>query len=109
MQECIPFITFHYQSLYLSSMSNSTSLDNSTGIEKESFLKEIENMKKVSEADSELGRFVVNMVGCVTIQEPLLLVLECNHYGDLLTYLRENRRKSEVVINEWFIPYIASV
>ena len=69
-------------------MSNCTSLDNSTGIEKDSFLKEIENMKKVSEADSELGRFVVKMVGCVTIQEPLLLVLEYVKHGDLYWYLR---------------------
>ena len=35
---------------------------------------------------------VVKMVGCVTIQEPLALILEFIPYGNLLDYLRTNRK-----------------
>ncbi len=62
--------------------------DSATGTEKANFLKEIETMKNVSDTENELSRFVVNMVGCVTTEEPLLLVLEYVHHGDLLAYLR---------------------
>ena len=61
--------------------------------EKASFLKEIDMMKKVSGTGSDLSMFVVNMVGCCTLQEPLLLVLEYVKHGDLLTYLRSMRRQ----------------
>ena len=36
--------------------------------------------------------YVVNMVGCCTLQEPLALVLEYVPHGDLLTYLRTVRK-----------------
>ena len=61
--------------------------------EKASFLKEIDMMKKVSGSGSDLSMFVVNMVGCCTLQEPLLLVLEYVKHGDLLTYLRSMRQQ----------------
>ena len=48
-------------------------------------------MKKVSGANHEHQKFVVNMLGCVTIQEPMMLVLEYAINGDLLTYLRNSR------------------
>ena len=63
---------------------------------KANFLKEIEMMKKVSGTGNELSKFVVNMVGCCTMQEPLLLVLEYIKHGDLLTYLRSRRQKGNV-------------
>jgi hypothetical protein len=46
-------------------------------------------MKKVSEGHSP---HVVGMLGCVTLQEPLCLVTEFVKYGDLLSYLRTNRK-----------------
>ena len=46
-------------------------------------------MKKVSEGHN---RHVVSMVGCVTLQEPLCLITEFIPYGNLLQYLRTNRR-----------------
>ncbi len=62
---------------------------NASLVEKNSFLKEIELMKRVSS-----GRcpYVVNTIGSCTLQEPLALVLEYMAYGDLLTYLRTSRQ-----------------
>ena len=50
-------------------------------------------MKKVSGTNSDLQKFVVNIVGCVTIEEPMLLVLEFVTHGDLLSYLQSIRKK----------------
>ena len=61
-----------------------------TGNEKTDFLKEIDLMKIISEGNSP---HVVNMVGCVTAQEPLCLITEFIKHGDLLTYLRTNRKQ----------------
>ena len=61
--------------------------------EKVNFLKEIEMMKTVSGGDSAMRKFVVNMLGCVTTQEPMLLVLEFVSHGDLQSYLRSMRKK----------------
>ena len=52
-------------------------------------------MIKVSETDSELKRFVVNTLGCCRLHEPILLVVEYVSYGDLLKYLR-NEKKNRV-------------
>ena len=46
-------------------------------------------MKKVAEGQNP---HVISLVGCVTIQEPLSLIIEFIRYGDLLSYLRTNRR-----------------
>lgn len=67
--------------------------DNSVSSEKANFYKEIEMMKKVSGGENGLRRFVVNMVGCVTMQEPMLLILEFVSKGDLLSYLRSIRKQ----------------
>ena len=48
-------------------------------------------MKKVSGTHHDHQKFVVNMLGCVTVQEPMMLVLEYATNGDLLTYLRDSR------------------
>ena len=50
-------------------------------------------MKTVSGGDSAMRKFVVNMLGCVTTQEPMLLVLEFVSHGDLQSYLRSMRKK----------------
>ena len=60
------------------------------GNERQDFLSEIEMMKKVAEAQNP---HVVGLLGCVTIQEPLCLITEFVKYGDLLSYLRTNRKK----------------
>lgn len=67
--------------LYIASASRS---------EKNDFLKEIELMKKISQGRNPR---VVNMIGAVTIQEPMVLVTEFVMHGDLLTYLRACRKK----------------
>ena len=46
-------------------------------------------MKMVAEGNNP---HVVNMIGCVTLQEPVCLVTEFVIYGDLLTYLTTIRR-----------------
>ena len=59
------------------------------GNERQDFLSEIEMMKKVAEGQNP---HVVGLLGCVTIQEPLCLITEFVKFGDLLSYLRINRR-----------------
>ncbi len=50
-------------------------------------------MIKVSETESELKRFVVNTLGCCRLHEPILLVVEYVQCGDLLRYLRNEKKK----------------
>ena len=50
-------------------------------------------MKKVSGSDNDLSKFVVNMIGCVTTKEPMLLILEFMKYGNLLHYMRAIRAR----------------
>ena len=56
---------------------------------KSDFLKEIATMKKITMGNCS---YLVNMVGCCTLQEPLALVLEYVPHGDLLTYMRTMRK-----------------
>lgn len=67
-----------------------SSLASATGTERRDFLNEIELMKKISQGNNS---HVVNMVGCVTLQEPLCLIIEFVKYGDLLSYLRATRKR----------------
>jgi uncharacterized membrane protein len=62
-----------------------------TSAEKNDFLKEIELMKKISVGHNTR---IVNMIGAVTVQEPMMLITEFVIYGDLLNYLRSLRKKS---------------
>jgi len=66
-----------------------------SGKEKADFLAEIDMMKKIAEG---YNPHIVNMVGCVTLQEPLCLITEFVPYKDLLSFLRSNRKK---VGNTW--------
>ena len=64
-------------------------LETATGSERSDFFTEIDTMKMVAEGNNP---HVVNMVGCVTLQEPICLVTEFVKYGDLLSYLTTIRR-----------------
>ena len=70
-------------------MSCALNSASSGGNERQDFLSEIEMMKKVAEGQNA---HVVRLLGCVTIKEPLMLITEFVKYGDLLKYLRTNRR-----------------
>jgi proto-oncogene tyrosine-protein kinase Ret len=74
------------------------------GKERSDFFKEIEIMKKVSELDSELKMFVVNMLGCCRLEEPVLLVVEFVRYGDLLNYLRSMKKRAKAVKDSGDLP-----
>ena len=45
----------------------------------------------------ELSQFVVNMLGCVTQVEPLMLVVEFVRHGNLLNFLRNFRKRIEII------------
>ena len=79
-------VEFCCHELRISCALNSAS---SGGNERQDFLSEIEMMKKVAEGQNP---HVVSLLGCVTIKEPLMLITEFVKYGDLLKYLRTNRR-----------------
>ena len=64
--------------------------DSSAGKEKADFLAEIDMMKKIAEG---YNTHIVNMVGCVTLMEPLCLITEFVPFGDLLSYLKYQRKK----------------
>lgn len=68
---------------------SSLSLATASGSEKNDFLQEIETMKCVAKGNNP---HVVNMIGCVTIQEPLCLITEFVKHGDLLSYLQSIRK-----------------
>uniref|UniRef100_A0A1B0CHI7 receptor protein-tyrosine kinase n=1 Tax=Lutzomyia longipalpis TaxID=7200 RepID=A0A1B0CHI7_LUTLO len=61
-----------------------------TADELEEFLSEITTMKKVGRHPN-----VVSLIGCCTIRQPLLMVMEYVGCGDLLQYLRQVRAKHE--------------
>ena len=61
-------------------------------------------MKKISDSRSP---FVVNLIGCCTLQEPFCLVLEYVAHGDLLTYLRAMRKKVKVSMSTSPAPFTA--
>ncbi len=56
-------------------------------------IEQIDMMKMVSSNENELSKFVVNMMGCVTSKELMLLILEYLKYGNLLDFLRAMRAK----------------
>ena len=65
-----------------------------SGSEKMDFLQEIETMKCVAKGNNP---HVVNMIGCVTIQEPLCLITEFVKHGDLLSYLQSIRKMVSIM------------
>ena len=82
------------QCLYIVYVFNEfTYIVSAHGNERKDFLSEIEMMKKVAEGQNP---HVVGLLGCVTIQEPLCLITEFVKYGDLLSYLKSNRKKVHI-------------
>ena len=71
-------------------MIRSLITENASNQDRNDFLKEIELMKKIAEGNNP---HVVNMIGAVTLQEPMCVVTEFVEYGDLLSYLRAYRKK----------------
>ena len=70
--------------------TNLCSTETASNKERKDFWVEIDMMKKISEG---YCNNIVNMVGCVTLQEPLCLITEFVPHGDLLDYLRNQRKK----------------
>ena len=70
-----------------------THTDGASGTERLDFIKEIELMKKIADGNNS---HVVNMVGCVTIQEPMFLITEFVKHGDLQTFLRTCRKQVQL-------------
>ena len=91
-------------------LSNNTSLvallwflclDDSTPEQKEEFLREIEQMKRLGSHQN-----IVSMVGCCTLREHKFLVIEYVPFGDeLLQWLRRAERRSvgNLVIKYCFV------
>nr|WEL12714.1 fibroblast growth factor receptor 1 [Halisarca dujardinii] len=74
---------------------------NSNESMKGDFLREIAIMKKIS---ANRSPFIVNLIGCCTLQEPFCLILEYVAHGDLLTYLRTMRRRVQKVNDYCNVP-----
>ena len=69
---------------------------------KHDFLQEINLMKKIAEGGNP---FIVNMVGCCTVEEPLALIMEFVSGGNLLEFLRAHRQKV-CTIEQWHVASI---
>lgn len=81
--------------------------------ERADLLNEIELMKLISEGNH---LHIVNMIGCVTIQEPIQLCMTIIKHGDLLKflqYIRQNQLVSiiyvHVLYHHWFPNTINSL
>lgn len=59
-------------------------------------------MKQIAEGNNS---HVVNMVGCVTIQEPLCLITEFVEHGDLHSYLSVLRKNKVCDMHVCFAEY----
>ena len=66
------------------------------------FLQEMAMMKRVSAGKNP---YVVNMIGCCSIQEPLALILELVPNGNLLEYLKANRQSVSTTCIHTYIFY----
>ena len=65
-------------------------------MDKSDFLNEIDILKKIFEGGS--SPYVVTLVGCVTIQEPVCLVTALVTHGSLLDYLKYVRDKVNLIL-----------
>ena len=61
--------------------------------ERKDFVNEIDMMKKVAKGNNA---HVVGLIGCVTVEEPLCLVIEYLEYGDLQSYLHSIKKEVRV-------------
>ena len=68
---------------------NCTSVVKAQDKDKQDFIKEIDMMKRITPGNIH----IVNMIGCVTISEPMCLLCELVKHGSLLPYLRSHHKK----------------
>ena len=69
--------------------------------ERRDFVNEIEMMKKVAQGANP---HVVSLIGCVTREEPLCLIIEYLKYGDLRDYLhsiKEEVMSTHLIQTQW--------
>ena len=57
-----------------------------SNVENEEFLEEIKLMKRIGQHPH-----IVSLVGCITTNTPLCLIVEYCLHGDLLNYIRKER------------------
>ena len=101
-------ISFHYRSRHFKTITEPFSLyyscafllicnfiasypASAQGVDKSDFLNEIDILKKIFEEGS--SPYVVTLVGCVTLQEPVCLVTALVAHGNLRDYLNYIRAK----------------
>ena len=82
LKQCIT-TTLYYFKVLLHKLS-----ENATPDQLNDFLEEITLMKAVGSHKN-----IVNLIGCCTKSSPNFLVVEYAAKGDLLSYLRERRKK----------------
>ena len=75
----VELISVEYMLLYMCVL-----IAKANSSERKDFVNEIEMMKKVAKGANS---HVVGLIGCVTIEEPLCLIIEYLKYGDLRDYL----------------------
>ena len=75
-------------SYIISSFSSPQSSENATPDQMNDFLEEINLMKAVGSHKN-----IVSLIGCCTKSTPNFLIVEFASKGDLLSYLRERRKK----------------
>ena len=72
--------------------------------ERKDFVNEIDMMKKVAKGSNP---HVVSLIGCVTVEEPLCLIIEYLKYGDLLSYLHGIKKEVSGAVYMYMMPYDA--
>ncbi|XP_029209536.2 tyrosine-protein kinase SRK3-like isoform X2 [Acropora millepora] len=69
--------------------------ENAQVVERRDLLSELEIMKKLKPHPH-----VIKLLGCVTINDPVLVIIEYVPYGDLLGYLRKSRGLNDNYFND---------
>ncbi|XP_015762190.1 PREDICTED: proto-oncogene tyrosine-protein kinase receptor Ret-like [Acropora digitifera] len=69
--------------------------ENAQEVERRDLLSELEIMKKLKPHPH-----VIKLLGCVTINDPVLVIIEYVPYGDLLGYLRKSRGLNDNYFND---------
>ena len=81
---CMPAVPCHFFSFCCAILFLFRLLAKASSSERKDFVNEIDMMKKVAKGSNP---HVVSLIGCVTVEEPLCLIIEYLKYGDLLSYL----------------------
>ena len=83
-------------SFYPTTGSHNLPADGGTDVEK-AFSEELALMVKVSTSQNP---HIVKLIGCITNQSPVAVLLELAPYGDLCTYLRTQRQSGTGIKSE---------